>query len=324
MESSFTKDAFYEMVAGKIKEYLPETFQKARITVDKIYKPGNVRTGITVMLPGESIAPVVYLDDAFQKYKSGQWTGSHVLWSAADDIVRLHQQMDRPIKNLMLFKDYGGCAAMIQPELLSKDQDPTFLKKYVYTYEQPDCIASYTMQLNDHMKMRITNEILVAWGISKETLRENAIKNIPDPIFQPFWRVLEEKFGIPSGMPENAGIDLYLLTNQTYLNGAAELMRPEVLEMVGKRFNGDYFVLPSSVHEVLCLQNDGNISVEDLRNIVCEINGTQVEPEERLSDAIGYYDRSSKKLYDVRTEKELKEFLVNPAAKKEQRKRNYR
>ena len=319
-----TKDEFYEMVAGKIKGYLPEVFQEARITVDEIYKPGNVRTGITVSLPSESIAPVIYLEDAYQKYMSGQWTENEVLRSVADDIVRLHQQMDRPVEDPMLFKDYEACAAMIQPELLSKSQDPAFLEKYAYTYEQPDCIATYAVQLNDHMKMRITNAILDVWGVSKEALREKAIQNMSDPVFQPLWQVLEEKFGVPKDMTENVGIGLYLLTNQTYINGAAELMRPEVLEMVGESLKGDYFVLPSSVHEVLCLQDDGNMSVEDLRNMVCEINETQVELEERLSDAIGYYNRSNRKLYDVRTEKELKDSLEKSVGKKEQRKKKYR
>ena len=57
--------------------------------------------------------------------------------------------------------------------------------------------------------------------------------------------------------------------------------------------------------------------------MVCEINETQVEPEERLSDAIGYYNRSNRKLYDVRTEKELKGSLEK-TGKKEQRKKKYR
>ena len=173
-------DDLYELVAMKIKEYLPETFQDAQIMVDNIYKPGNVRTGITVLLPLESITPVIYLEDAYQKYMNGQWTENEVLRSAADDVVRLHQQAARMEENPMLLKDYESYAAMLQPELLNKSQDPAFLEKYAYTYEQPDCIAAYTALLNDHMKMRITNEMLDAWGISKEALRENAIQKRSD------------------------------------------------------------------------------------------------------------------------------------------------
>ena len=307
-------DDLYELVAMKIKEYLPETFQDAQIMVDNIYKPGNVRTGITVLLPLESITPVIYLEDAYQKYMNGQWTENEVLRSAADDVVRLHQQAARMEENPMLLKDYESYAAMLQPELLNKSQDPAFLEKYAYTYEQPDCIAAYTALLNDHMKMRITNEMLDAWGISKEALRENAIQNMPDPVFLPLWKVLR-------GQPEEPATGFYQLTNQIRINGAAELMRPEVLEMVGETLKGDYFVLPSWADEVLCIQSNGKIPVENLQNILCQAY------DERLSDAIWYYNCSSKQLYDVRTEKELKELkdsLEKSAGKKEQRKKKYR
>ena len=307
-------DDLYELVAMKIKEYLPETFQDAQIMVDNIYKPGNVRTGITVLLPLESITPVIYLEDAYQKYMNGQWTENEVLRSAADDVVRLHQQAARMEENPMLLKDYESYAAMLQSELLNKSQDPAFLEKYAYTYEQPDCIAAYTALLNDHMKMRITNEMLDAWGISKEALRENAIQNMPDPVFLTLWKVLR-------GQPEEPATGFYQLTNQIRINGAAELMRPEVLEMVGETLKGDYFVLPSWADEVLCIQSNGKIPVENLQNILCQAY------DERLSDAIWYYNCSSKQLYDVRTEKELKELkdsLEKSAGKKEQRKKKYR
>lgn len=307
-------DDLYELVAMKIKEYLPETFQDAQIMVDNIYKPGNIRTGIIVSRPSESIASVIYLEDAYQKYTNGQWTESEVLRSAADDLVRLHQQTARMEENPMLLKDYESYVAMIQPELLNKSQDPAFLEKYAYTYEQPDCIAAYTAQLNDHMKMRITNEILDVWGISKETLRENAIQNMPDPVFLPLWQVLR-------GQPEEPANGFYQLTNQIRINGAAELMRPEVLEMVGETLKGDYFVLPSWADEVLCIQSNGKIPVENLQNILCQAY------DERLSDAVWYYNCSSKQLYDVRTEndlKELKDSLEKSAGKKEQRKKKYR
>lgn len=164
------------------------------------------------------------------------------------------------------------------------------------------------------MKMRITNEILDVWGISKETLRENAIQNMPDPVFLPLWQVLR-------GQPEEPANGFYQLTNQIRINGAAELMRPEVLEMVGETLKGDYFVLPSWADEVLCIQSNGKIPVENLQDILCQAY------DERLSDAVWYYNCSSKQLYDVRTEndlKELKDSLEKSAGKKEQRKKKYR
>ena len=59
---------------------------------------------------------------------------------------------------------------------------------------------------------------------------------------------------------------------------------------------GDYFILPSSIHEVLLLRDDGNMDYRALEAMVREINVTQVAPEERLSDQVYHYDAAEKLL----------------------------
>ena len=52
----------------------------------------------------------------------------------------------------------------------------------------------------------------------------------------------------------------------------------------------DFFVLPSSVHEVLILPDDGSQDLDSLQFMVREINRTEVAPEDRLSDFVYHYD----------------------------------
>ena len=52
---------------------------------------------------------------------------------------------------------------------------------------------------------------------------------------------------------------------------------------------GSYFVLPSSVHEVILLPDHGE-EPEELLEIVTEINHTQVAEEEILTDAVYKYE----------------------------------
>ena len=59
----------------------------------------------------------------------------------------------------------------------------------------------------------------------------------------------------------------------------------------------DFYVLPSSVHEVIIVTAaeapEGSAGLSDM---VSEINKTQVDAEEVLSDHVYYYDRDKKKL----------------------------
>ena len=53
---------------------------------------------------------------------------------------------------------------------------------------------------------------------------------------------------------------------------------------------GDYFILPSSVHETLVVPDDGRVSLQELTDMVKEVNMTQVNPEDQLTDQVYHYD----------------------------------
>ena len=89
---------------------------------------------------------------------------------------------------------------------------------------------------------------------------------------------------------------MYVLTNSLRNYGAACLFYPHVLEMVGEMLKEDYYVLPSSVHEVIIVPESKALDADEMSEMVVEINETQVEPEEVLSDHAYFYQRDSKKL----------------------------
>ncbi len=44
---------------------------------------------------------------------------------------------------------------------------------------------------------------------------------------------------------------MYCLSNEARANGAVYIMREDVQQMVAEKLGGDYYVLPSSIHETL-------------------------------------------------------------------------
>ena len=76
---------------------------------------------------------------------------------------------------------------------------------------------------------------------------------------------------------------------------------PETLKGVHEKLGEDFYILPSSVHEVLILkESDFPGSVEELKEMVATINREQVEPVDRLSDTVYRFD--GKKLSIAGTE----------------------
>ena len=54
----------------------------------------------------------------------------------------------------------------------------------------------------------------------------------------------------------------------------------------------DLIILPSSIHEVLLLPYEANLSFQELTDMVSHINRAEVPVEDRLSDQVYLYSRN--------------------------------
>lgn len=95
-----------------------------------------------------------------------------------------------------------------------------------------------------------------------------------------------------------AATGLYTLTNEIQINGSALMLIPEILEQIGEKAGMDYYILPSSIHELLIAKDDGLVNAKTLKEIVHEGNQTDsvIKPEDVLSDNVYFYSREGKSL----------------------------
>lgn len=89
------------------------------------------------------------------------------------------------------------------------------------------------------------------------------------------------------------GMPLYIVTNKSKTFGAASLLLPHIMEKIGE-FLGSFYVLPSSIHEVLVIPASSAMETSELIGMVRQINETELLPEEVLSDNIYLYDKDEK------------------------------
>ena len=95
---------------------------------------------------------------------------------------------------------------------------------------------------------------------------------------------------------------VYILTNTEKMQGAAMIARSDIMEEIGNKLGCNYYVLPSSVHEVLILPAKEDTDIKKLSNMVSEINMTEVSLQDKLSDKVQYFDREQGRLYSVNPE----------------------
>lgn len=154
-----------------------------------------------------------------------------------------------------------------------------------------DLALTYHVELeedgDEHASLVVGDGLLKAWGVSQEELHEIAIENCKRTRPE-----LLESLNVMVGFPD-FGPTTVVITNTKCMYGAACLFYPGVIERLAKTFNGDFVVLPSSVHEVIAVPAE---NVDDLIDMVRQINQAEVSPSDRLSDNVYRYYSNENKL----------------------------
>ncbi|NBJ93415.1 DUF5688 family protein [Parablautia muri] len=137
-------------------------------------------------------------------------------------------------------------------------------------------------------------------GILEEELKEDILSDEnrkDDGLFEENW--VEELAGQMIEDMKEMKMPMYVLTNQQKLYGAACMLYPGVLKAFGEKTGQDFYVLPSSVHEVILVPATPGTDERTLWAIVTEINRTQVAEDEILADSIYYYSRNMDKILRI-------------------------
>ena len=71
---------------------------------------------------------------------------------------------------------------------------------------------------------------------------------------------------------------------------------PDILKNFSGMIENDFYILPSSIHEVILLPVCAEENPVRLQEMVKEVNESQVELQEQLSDQVYFYDRKSERL----------------------------
>ena len=96
---------------------------------------------------------------------------------------------------------------------------------------------------------------------------------------------------------EDAKGPVFILTTKKHIYGATAIISDEVRQSVGKYMGGDYYILPSSIHELIVMPKDYAADLWALEQTVRDVNrGPYVPEEEFLSDNVYEYDMSECKL----------------------------
>ena len=148
----------------------------------------------------------------------------------------------------------------------------------------------------------ITPAMLDSWGISMETLQKDAATCTwaEYPILSPMGNIisyLTSGLSLPNlletGEPIQMSDDMFpvfVLSNDRAMQGASLITLPDLLDQIGDIVQDDFYILPSSLHEVIIVPQNTQMTLDGLSEMVHSINESQVAAEDLLSDKVQHYD----------------------------------
>lgn len=302
---------------------------KYQISLQKIQKNNGIsKDAVSISCEGNGAAPVIYIDSFYENYQKG---GSVARLAAA--FLKNFEEIGDRLEGIDtdFFSDYAKVCRHIYCRLVNTGWNRESLREIPFRTYLDLAVVYYYMtetEMQGQATVVINRKHLETWGITEEELDAQAWKNtVSDlaPQFCSMREILRECLGTPQEdwqrecMPaqnDQPGADgikkrqetddlqeeeyrlmqMYVLTNQKKVFGAICIRYPELLAQIAERLEGDFYILPSSVHECILVPADERVSKDMLKEMVTDINHTQVEPQEMLADQVYLYSRALGKI----------------------------
>lgn len=291
------KFAIMDRLQADIKD--PKT-----ISIQPVTRNNGCRLdGLIIMEGGRNIAPTIYLDPFFEEYQSG--TGFSVLY---EKILSVYRQ-NRPACdiNVRCFTDYETAKDRIAFKLIHRQRNEELLKNIPFIPYLDLAIVFYCLidfpNEPGNGTILIHNSHLDYWHISLQELFEHAQKNTPRMLHQSLRDIQDVITELASQLPSAGTIpkasfvreknepSMYILSNRENLYGAGCLLYQGLLARYARQMDSDFYILPSSVHEVILIPTSSKRDLQKMSEMVESVNSSALQPEEILSDHAYYYSR---------------------------------
>lgn len=290
---------FIEEVERRVKEKIKGNETMTVYIHTAVKNNGKERKGITVSEKGIHISPTIYLEEYFQQFQEGK-----PIEKIVEKILQLYEEVkcSHPCEESLL-QNYEELKGKFACKLIHRGKNEKLLNDIPYVPWMDLAIVVFVLlEVSPYgtATVLVRKEHLEIWGLTEAQLFDEAKKNTPILLpyqFCPMRKMLREicPYAVDEGEEEEES--LYVLSNKLRSFGAASMLYDGILEKVGQKLGENYYILPSSIHEVIVVPESKSPVKQDLEEMVREINETQVEEEEVLSDRVYYFSRKENRLF---------------------------
>ena len=276
---------FINNLADDLQDALAEKGREIEVSVIKVNKSWGNELGLSFS-DGGAVCPVIYPKEQYENHECGK-DYFKMLNALAVEVEEIFDNLPGKFE-----LDLEEAKDTIIIQLVNTEHSKEYLQDKVHR-EVEDLSIVYRLcsdfEGQGPASLAINYEMLNEMGLNESELYELAMEKAPLNRAC----IIKNLVDI-SLMLETVESPLVVVTNEDRVLGASAMMYPGTLERCAAVMNGDFFVLPSSVHEMLILPDNDKISLDGLKSMVYEVNNTVLDQTEFLSNNVYHYDHKEK------------------------------
>lgn len=283
-----------------VTDYINEAADDVKVSVHKAVKNNGVRLyGLSFSKDGYNASPTIYMENYYDEYLGGTDVNE-----IGDRLISLYHENDLAVKlNMSFFDSFESVKDRLFIKLINRAKNEEYLENAPYEEFLDLAIVPYVRVYEKKIGngiIMVRNEHLRLWKTDKRTVIETAMKNTHDHDDYKLCHIIDvlKSMGSAEGIPEpdRDSFPMYVASNGRMTNGAAVLTMKDKLKEFAQVIGGDYYIIPSSVHELILLGNCDGSSSHEIDMMIREVNSTQLGPDDVLSDHVYRYRKDDEVL----------------------------
>lgn len=300
-------EEFEQKIVEKVKGILLE--EEYTYTVKPVSKNNGIKLhGLVIGNKVSNISPTLYLEYYYAAYKEGK--NIDVL---ANNIVNQYKKFELDEDyDISSYIEWNKVRPTICYRLINKEKNEELLQTIPYIEYMDLAIVFYSLITTleaETSSILVRNEHMEHWGVTKEELFEIASENTPKLMGSEIRNLTDIVKELMAGNPLTADIEdeeelyedsreypMYVLTNKNKLFGACCMLYKNLLDEFASKMQSDLYIIPSSVHEVLLVPKKEEYDADYLSDLVKQVNSTELDTEDILSDHVYYYSCQEQKI----------------------------
>lgn len=246
------------------------------------------------------VSPTLYAEYMYEEYKNGKTIDEII--EKITNVVENNNGCDSELMDtILIVRDFEKVKEFILPYVINTELNEKMLKE-IPNRQFLDLSIAYRVffnrEENQTASILIRNGLMESWNITEEQLYETAMKNlmaeeklISIPSVSDMFTVLKALAGNNLKdflLNENVDNKMWVVSNRCKLYGAILILNKEFMSKLYRGFGKEMIVIPSSVHELIIIDEtetgSGDFDINEMNEIISEINETQLQRDDILSN----------------------------------------